>query len=164
MSYRYNPRVSQKLSYAHFFQDQIDSVDSVHLDSINVLATEEAVVFELVNVLSAFLNEIADNYGLNFNGTDVDRLSQELKQRDIVSAEVAEILLLVSSNGWLSGLLTQHGINCAGGSQASSNDTAQPLRFVEPTTSSGRSSVGSRYWLSQLSELIDRHREGLVEW
>lgn len=164
VSYRYNALVGQKLSYARFFHSQSESVDQMHSNAgfTQSNAFQEAATFELVNTLRAFLSEIADNYGIASTCSDAKVLSSELAHKGIVSPEVEEILRSLSG-GWISALMTQHSKNCSGTVSAQPNEsTLQPLLFVQNEQSGAKSDTGR--WLSQLTELIDRHREGLVEW
>lgn len=165
MSYRYNPLVGQKLSYASFFQTCFEATDRAHTDEgyAQQAALQEAITFELINTLKAFLSEIADNYGLAPSCSDAKTLSSELANRGIVSPEVEEILLSINNDGWISSLLNQHHKNCSGSVSALPDESiVQPLRFAEVEQTVYQSNTG--YWLGQLSALIDRHREGLVEW
>lgn len=168
MSYRYNPLVGQKLGYARFFQAQLESVEQAHFQAgvAQSTAFQEAATFELVNTLRAFISEIADNYGVDPAYSDAKALSLELAHQGIVSPEVEEILLSLSGNsgdGWISALMTQHSENCSGTVSAQSKEsTIQPLHFVQNDQADRQPDTGR--WLAQLSELIDRHREGLVEW
>ena len=168
MSYNYNPRVTQKLSYAGFLIEQLERVeaDSSTSGLIPKGAYDEAVVFELVNGLRAFLAEIADNYGLGDGFDDAQLLSAELQSRGIVSPEVEEIAFSISGDGWIAELISEHEKNCAGKRPVSSSGAGvQTLRFHgAPQLIPSTDETGSRFWFSQLSNLIDRHREGLVEW
>ena len=168
MSYKYNPRVTQKLSYAGFLIEQLERVesDSTTTGVIPKGAYDEAVIFELINGLRAFLAEIADNYGLGTSFDEAQMLSEELKSRGIVSPEVEEIARSTTGDGWIAALIDEHEKNCSVTlSHSSGVPGVQTLRFPgaqQPSPST--SETGSKFWFSQLSGLIDRHREGLVEW
>ncbi|MBV1914586.1 MAG: hypothetical protein KUG72_04320 [Pseudomonadales bacterium] len=164
MSYRNNPLVGQKLGYAGFFQAQYDAAERAFSKDgfAQHAALQEVVVFELVNTLNAFLSEIADNYGANPECGDAITLSSGLAELGIVSPEVTEICLSITSNGWISSLLNQHSIDCA--AYASTQPKAasdQPVQLIDLGKPEGSK---SGFWLVQLTELIDRHRDGLVEW
>ena len=134
VSYRYNALVGQKLSYARFFQVQLDTVEPEHFNAgvTQYAAFQEAVIFELVNTLRAFLSEIADNYGVDPACSDAKALSLKLALQGIVSPEVEEILLSLSGDGWISALMTRHSENCSGTVFAKAKEsTVQPLHFLQ---------------------------------
>ena len=164
MSYRYNPLVGQKLGYARFFQTQYEAAEHAFSKDgfAQQAALQEVVVFELVNTLNAFLSEIADNYGADPECSDAMTLSSRLSELGIVSPEVTEICLSISQNGWISSLLRQHQMDCAThrSTQPKAN-AGQPVQLID-LDKPERSEAG--FWLIQLTELIDRHRDGLVEW
>jgi hypothetical protein len=170
MSYRYNPVVGQKLGYARYFQTQLKATGQAYSNDgvAQHAALEDAITFELINALNAFLSEIADNYGVDPSCSKVDSLISELALRGIVSPEVEEISLSISCDGWISALMKRHQKNCAGSiSTKESLAETQPLRFVAPGETGVeelQNSSETGQWLTQLSELIDRHREGLAEW
>ena len=160
--------MTQKLSYAEFLIEQLERTES-DSSTIGVIpkgAYEEVVIFELVNGLREFLAEIADNYGLDARFDDARLLSAELQSRGVISPEVEEICLSISDDGWIAALINEHEENCGGKSTVSSSESGvQTLNFhgvqqLVPSTAES----GSKFWFSQLSSLIDRHREGLVEW
>lgn len=164
MSYRFNPIVGQKLGYARFFQVQYDAAEQPFSKDgfAQKAALQEAIVFELVNALNAFLSEIADNYGANPDCCDAILLSTELSRSGIISPEVEEICLSINGNGWISLLLNQHSKHCEVRSSILPNvTTLQPLSLIDLDKPEGSEASS---WLIQLTELIDRHRDGLVEW
>ena len=165
MSYRYNARVGQKLSYARFFQAQLEALEPEHsnADVTQRAAFQDAMIFELVNTLRAFLSEVADNHGIDPACSDAKTLASELALQGIVSPEVEEILLSLSGDGWISALMARYSENCSGTVSAQPKESSiQPLHFVQNSQAHRQPDTGG--WLSQLTELIDRHREGLVEW
>ena len=168
MSYRYNPLVGQRLGHARFFQSLYEAAQTTHSNDgfAQHAALQEAIVLELVNTLRAFLSEIADNYGIDPNYCEASLLSSALKQQGIISPEVDEILLSTTNDGWIAALLSEHQVNCNGHQSVSivTHEPA-PLRFISDSIPINKPpKTSSKLWLAELSDLIDRHRDGLVEW
>ena len=140
--------------------------DAAGLSRLATEALLEASLLQLVFAIRAYLNELAENYQCAAAGSisSPAELQQALQAMDKQPAELNEILI-ADSEGWLKELYATHsriGQHNPGG--------AAPVRQARPglietrQVKAGELDCDSlEQWLTRVKELVERHREMMVE-
>jgi hypothetical protein len=142
---------------------------AVNADHTSVLKTAliQSAIFQLDGAYVLHLREIAENYGHPESSiiSDVGALSRFLAERDIQSAEVAEILALIDdSPSWLAQCLHAYG-NFQGGIGAPAKVSRGGIDLYQDEALQEKVSLEAvTRWLGAMLELLERHRALMHEY
>lgn len=140
--------------------------DGAELSRLGSEALLEASLLQLGFTLRAYFNELAENYQCAAAGNigNLDQLQQALLDVDKQPAELNE-LLVARRESWLGQLLAAH--DRIGQLKAASGGSVQQVRpgLIETRqVQAGELDFDSlQAWLQRFRELLDRHREMMVE-
>lgn len=174
MSSVYLARTNQKLNFSRIHlerlkQAQNDTSWNKHalIESFN-----ESVLFHLASAYDAFLREIAERYSVETESLDGYRsLAAELEVTGVESPELKELSALESDHSsWLHKLVAAyeacwHGTDKQRAVTETSSVSEIHVVQVNPDHAEDAVIIAEyESWLESLSELINRLREGMVEW
>ncbi|MDY6827860.1 MAG: DUF6586 family protein [Pseudomonadota bacterium] len=165
-------RVNQKL---YFSRLQLEQVAASEGRRGRQVAFIESFALHLYGALTAYLGELARYHGVEFEpAAGLKGLTESVRLAGKQAPEVAELARLgAQPSSWLGALIAYHDV-CAfgrGGTVPEPGSEAQRLPLLSLSEPSGKAPEvpvpapsDCRAWLDGFSELLERHRETMVEW
>ena len=167
----YQSRVNQKLAFVRVSLELYPTVSGNNA-KLQQDALLQGSCFHLYAAYLTYLKEVAQTYqAAEVEAIDsVDGLNRALAEVGKTPAEAKELMQLLGAKGsWLNSLIEAHG-RCLGGLEVASPATGSNDSIAVPVialTAEGDSRcnlVNVKAWHQELSSLIARHRESMVEW
>ena len=159
--------VNQKLFFARLLLEQIDKLDDRfgHIE----MAICQSAVYQLECGYRHHLREVAATYQSRSADAiiTVEQLVAELESIDKHPAEAQEMLNLEQQKGtWLNQLLSVWRSFANHPEPEAREDNASPIPLMQVSQQSKLPALdvtGVQAWLDAMHEMVDRHRELMVE-
>lgn len=169
-------RVNQKIVFARGLLQVAKAIEGVDVRAkLQRQAGLEAVCFHLYSAYLIYLNEVAEGYKvvLSTSATSSLALVEALKAAGKVAPEAEELKTLEqAANSWLDQLqrcfqAALKGTVEQGGQAGSPPDVANQISAVDLSARGDDNRITperAAEWLDRLTELVDRHRQTMVEY
>ncbi len=174
MSCIYLARTNQKLSFSRLHLDRLKQVqdDTSWNKHALIESYNESVLFHMTSAYDAFLREIAERYNVDAESlTGYRSLAVELEKTGVESPELKQLSMLESDDtGWLHKLVAAyeacwHGSDKKQAVSETSSVSEIHVLQVNPDHAEDAEIVAEyEQWFGELSELVNRLREGMQEW
>lgn len=174
MSSVYLARTNQKLSFSRIHLDKLKGAqeDTSWNKHALIESYNESVLFHMTSAYDAFLREIAERYSVDTESLQGYRsLAAQLEQTGVESPELKELSMLESNDcSWLHKLMAAyeacwHGTDKQRAVTETSSVSEIHVVQVNPDhAEDAEIIIEYEAWFTELSELINRLREGMLEW